>query len=66
LASNKEALMAESRDRNMGDAPTKRNDDLGVGINEEDIIGRASEEDDEEFEETDDLDEDEDLEESDR
>jgi hypothetical protein len=50
--------MAEPGDRN-------RNQDL-PGIRDEDIIGRVSEEDDEEFEDSEDVDEEEELDESDR
>jgi hypothetical protein len=57
--------MAEPRDWKTGDRP--KSDDLMSGVADEDITGRANEEDDEEFEDVDDLDEeDEDLESSER
>ena len=57
--------MAESRIWNTADR--KPDEEMPVGMSDEDITGRPSEDDEEEFEDTEDLDEeDEDSEESDR
>ena len=48
-------------------ADRNRNEDVPTGMSDEETIGRVSDEDDEEFDETEDLDEeDEDLEESEK